>query len=254
MRVVSLLPSATEMVAELGHRTDLVGRSAECDFPPEVRSLPVVMRAKTLDSSAPSAEIDARVRESRGRGESLYWLDLDLLRSLRPELLLTQDLCGVCSVTEEEVGAACAAAGVSPRILSLTPRRLEDVIDSARSIGRALGAPEVGERYAQRLSREWAAHGPVPAHAPRVAVLEWLDPPILAGLWVPEIIGRAGARPWHAPEAGAPGQPCRWSDLTEDPPDAVILSPCSFSVDRTADELASPALEGLRDSLDGLRV
>lgn len=254
MRVVSLLPSATEMVAALGHRTELVGRSAECDYPPEVRSLPVVMRAKALDAASPSAEIDARVREARGRDESLYSLDLELLRSLRPELVLTQDLCGVCSVTEEEVVAGCAAAGVSPRILSLTPRRLDDVIDSARSIGRALGSPTQAEQYAQRLGQAWGARGPVGDDAPRVAVLEWLDPPILAGLWVPEIVARAGARAWHGPAAGAPGQRGRWDDLAEDPPDAVILSPCSFSVERTAHELASPGLEGLRASLGGTAV
>lgn len=254
MRVVSLLPSATEMVAELGHRADLVGRSAECDYPPEVRTLPVVMRAKTLDSGSPSAEIDARVRESRGREESLYTLDLELLRSLRPDLLLTQDLCGVCSVTEAEVAAGCAVAGVSPTILSLTPRRLQDVTDSAEQIGRALGSAEVGERYARRLAEAWAAQAPLRPNAPRIAVLEWLDPPIVAGLWVPEIVERGGARGWHSPRPGAPGKPCRWSDLAADPPDAAILSPCSFSVERTTQELVSPALDGLRQALAGVPV
>jgi iron complex transport system substrate-binding protein len=242
VRVVSLLPSATEMVAELGRVSDLVGRSAECDYPPEVRGLPVVMRAKTLDSDSPSDEIDARVKEARGDGQSLYALDLELLRRLRPELLLTQDLCGVCSVTEAEVAEGCAAAGVEPRILSLTPRRLGDVIESARSIGRALGVEERGAELARRWSAAWNPRQPISPRSPRVAVLEWLDPPILAGLWVPEMIARAGARSWKGPAAGAPGLPCRWEELEADPPEALVLSPCSFTVERTQRELGSERL------------
>ncbi|EQD46871.1 substrate-binding protein of ABC transporter, partial [mine drainage metagenome] len=127
MRVVSVLPSATEIVFALGRGHELVGRSAECDYPAEVRSRPVVMHPRTLDSLAASGEIDARVTAARARGESLYRLDVDRLRELRPDLLLTQDLCGVCSVTGDEVERACRDAGVHPAIVSLTPRRLEEV-------------------------------------------------------------------------------------------------------------------------------
>jgi len=231
------------MVAALGCLPDLVGRSAECDYPPEVRSLPVVMRAKTLDSDSPSGEIDARVKEARGREESLYSLDLELLRRLRPELLLTQDLCGVCSVTEAEVAQGCAAAGVEPRILSMTPRRLGHVIDSVREIGGALGVEARGAELARQWSSAWNSPSRARPNALRVAVLEWLDPPILAGLWVPEMIARAGARSWNGPEAGEPGRPCRWEELDANPPDAVVLSPCSFTVERTQRELGTERLK-----------
>ncbi|MGI0067825.1 MAG: cobalamin-binding protein, partial [Thermoplasmata archaeon] len=127
MRVVSVLPSATEIVAELGHERDLVGRSAECDYPPTIRDRAIVMRPKVNDFSQSSDRIDARVREVRSRNESLYSLDVELLRALRPDVLLTQDLCSVCSVTEAEVAAACAVAGVTPNVVTLTPRTLQEV-------------------------------------------------------------------------------------------------------------------------------
>jgi len=133
-----LLPSATEIVCALGHAADLVGRSAECDHPAEVRSLPVVMSARHWDPDTSSAVIDARVRTARGRGESLYSLDVALLRELRPDVLLTQDLCGVCSVTGSEVDAACAEAGIRPSVVSLTPRSLDEVWNSIETVGVAL--------------------------------------------------------------------------------------------------------------------
>ena len=195
MRVVSLLPSATEIVCALGHPADLVGRSAECDHPAEVRSLPVVMAARAWDGAAPSAVIDARVRAARGRGESLYSLDVPLLRELRPDLLLTQDLCGVCSVTGSEVDAACAEAGIRPTVVSLTPRSLDEVWNSIETVGVALEDLEAGIRLAGELRRRSAFR---PADDPPiVAVLEWLDPPILAGLWTPDMILRAGCTDGH---------------------------------------------------------
>jgi iron complex transport system substrate-binding protein len=251
MRVVSLLPSATEIVARLGAFPSLVGRSEECDFPPEVAALPVVMRARSLDGDRPSGEIDRRVQQSRQAGQSLYELDLGLLRALRPELLLTQDLCGVCSVTEREVVSACEGAGVAPRIVSLSPARLDDVWDSVERVGEAIGLPERGKAVATEL-RGRATPRERPAELPSVAVVEWLDPPILAGLWVPEMIQRAGG---HTVEgaAGEPGVRTGWPELREARPDLVILSPCSFSVARTHREASvSPmreAVEALRPTL-----
>lgn len=239
MRVVSLLPSATEIVWALGHGSELVGRSAECDFPTEVRQLPVVMAPRSLDRDGPSAEIDARVRRARSRGESLYALDLGSLRRLQPDLLLTQDLCGVCSVTEEEVRTACAAAGIAPNVLSLQPRTVHDVSESIRAVGRALGDPTAGERLAAEFE---LASVPSPASSPgRVAVVEWLDPPILAGLWTPELIAAAGGQP-VGPPAGEVGQRTSWEALAEAHPDLVVLSPCSFDVGRTRRELSGSDL------------
>jgi iron complex transport system substrate-binding protein len=233
VRIVSLLPSATEMVAALGRERDLVGRSEECDWPVSVRGLPVVMRARAWDSDRPSAEIDRRVRTTRGAGESLYVLDIPLLAKLRPDVILTQDLCGVCSVTEAEVGSACAAAGVAPRIVSLTPRSLSDVAENIVSVGEAIGAGPAG----RALGKSFSKGTPGPAdETSRVAVVEWLDPPILAGLWTPEMIARAGGTA-VGPRPGAAGQRTTWHSIAKGRPDLVVVSPCSFSVTRTAREL-----------------
>jgi iron complex transport system substrate-binding protein len=240
MRVVSVLPSATEIVCALGHRDELVGRSAECDFPASVASLPVVMRPRAWDADRPSREIDARVREARVRSESLYTLDVDLLRSLEPDLLLTQDLCGVCSVTDAEVAAACARADIAPRIVSLTPRTLSGVWESVETVGRALEDAPAGRALAERL-RSRSAGAAAPAPRPVVAVVEWLDPPILAGLWVPEILHAAGGER-VGPRRGHPGIRSDWGSIAAAHPDLVVLSPCSFSVERSRRELEEARL------------
>jgi len=240
MRVLSLLPSATEIVSALGHGDELVGRSAECDFPPTVRRLPVVMRPRTLDSDSSSRQIDDRVRHARARNESLYELDLELLRSLQPDLLITQDLCGVCSVTEEEVADACARVGVRPQVVSLSPTDLGTVWETIEELGRALDDPEAGATLSQSCRRRSQPSLPISAS---VAVVEWLDPPILAGLWTPDMIGAAGGRPF-GPAASQPGLRTEWDSLTREPPDLLIVSPCSFAVERTVRELEDNARLG----------
>jgi len=238
MRVISVLPSATEIVFALGHGSELVGRSSECDFPAEARRLPAVMRPRTLDSDRPSQEIDARVRESRGEGESLYVLDQLLLEELRPDLLLTQDLCGVCSVTEAEVASACAAAGIHPKIVSLQPTCLAEVWDSVETVGRALGDPARARALADSLRARTA---PRRATGRTVAVVEWLDPPILSGLWTPELIRSAGGTP-IGPGPSEAGVRTTWTELRRADPDLVLVSPCSFSVERSRRELADRRL------------
>lgn len=235
MRVISVLPSATEIVFALGHGPELIGRSSECDYPEEVRSLPEVMRPRVWDADRPSREIDERVRASRSRDESLYELDLGLLESLRPDLLLTQNLCSVCSVTEEEVASACSHAGIAPRVVSLAPTNLDEVWDSVGTVGRALGDDRAGETLAGSLRRRTA---PRPAQGSSVAVVEWLDPPILAGLWTPDLVAAAGGSP-IGPRRSQPGLRTTWSELAKRHPDLVILSPCSFSVARSNRELRS---------------
>jgi iron complex transport system substrate-binding protein len=238
MRVVSVLPSATEIVYALGHGSELVGRSAECDFPTDAQGLPVVMRPRTLDSDRPSREIDRRVREARGRGESLYELDIDLLHLLAPDLLLTQDLCSVCSVTESEVAEALTRAGVAPRVVSLSPRTLGEVWATFGTIADALRDPEAGARLSTAVHQRTAFPSRTGA-APRVAVVEWVDPPILAGLWTPDIVRGAGGLP-IGPASGAPSATTSWEELAEERPDLVVVSPCSFTVPRTLSELAQP--------------
>lgn len=241
MRIVSLLPSGTEIVAALGHEAALVGRSAECDFPRAILDRAVVMRPRVYDFDQPSAAIDRRVREARGRGESLYVLDVHALATLRPDMLITQDLCGVCSVTGPEVEAACRTAGVDPTIVSLTPRNLPDVWENIRSVGKALNDGAGAERLAHSLERRcrprtsWGAR-------PRVAVVEWLDPPILAGLWVADQVDSAGGQSL-GPPSGSPGVGTDWDRLLTLKPELLVLAPCSFSVDRTRREIDHSGLD-----------
>jgi iron complex transport system substrate-binding protein len=239
MRIVSLLPSATEIVCALGAERSLVGRSAECDYPSTIQDRPVVMRPRTEDFGRPSATIDRRVRAARARSESLYSLDVETLRGLRPDLILTQDLCSVCSVTNDEVKAACRQAELAPSIVSLTPRSLSEVWASVTAIGAAIGRPADAARLRRRLRTRGARSSPPSGSRPRVAVVEWLDPPILAGLWVPEMIELAGGRPL-GPAAGAVGVRTTWAELRETAPELLVLSPCSFPVSRTMEE-ARPA-------------
>jgi len=248
MRVVSLLPSATEIVFALGHGSELVGRSVDCDFPDAARALPVVMHPRAWDYDAPSSVIDERVRRARSSGESLYELDVERLRELRPDLLLTQDLCGVCSVTEREVGEACQRAGIRPEVVSLTPRTLEEVWRSVDAVGRALGDPAAGARLSRTL-RTRSQRQPSPTR-PRVAVIEWLDPPILAGLWTPDIVEGAGGQP-IGPNAGDPAARTTWPAIVASDVDLLLLSPCSFSVDRSRGELEARPLASL---VDGVRA
>ncbi|MCI4350496.1 MAG: cobalamin-binding protein [Thermoplasmata archaeon] len=243
MRILSLLPSATEIVYALGRGDQLVGRSAECDFPLEARRLPVVMEAKESPAERPSGEIDASVRATRGRGESLYRLNLELLTSLRPELILTQDLCSVCSVTPAEVVAACGTVGLAPEIVALTPRNLEEVWASVERIGAAIGARSRADDLAAELRRRSRSSDGPPDDAPRVAVVEWLDPPILAGLWTPDIVRRAGAN-YIGPHPASVGARTTWAELLGLGPDLLIVSPCSFTVERTTEEMGRLRLGG----------
>ena len=248
MRVVSVLPSATEIVHALGHGAELVARSAECDYPPEVRALPVVMQPRTLDSERPSGEIDRRVVAARSRGESLYRLDAALLRAVRPDVLFTQNLCGVCSVTEQEVRDACARAGVNPRVVSLAPTNHEEVWASFLTVGEALGDAAAGRRLSQAVHGR-ARAGRSTGH--RVAVVEWLDPPILSGLWTPDMIRVAGGLPL-GPRSGEPGIRSSWVDVVRAAPDLLVVSPCSFSVARTAREIREN--RELEEALSSIRA
>lgn len=234
MRIVSVLPSATEIVCALGRTGDLVGRSEECNYPPEVLDRPAVMRPKARDFDQPSLQIDERVRATRAKNESLYVMDVELLRQLRPDVLITQDLCKVCSVTGEEVSQACRKAGVAPQILSISPTNLREVAATFRTVGETIGAAEEGRRLEESFLR---------ATAPRtfssrkvVAVVEWLDPPILAGLWTPELVQAAGGISLRTTPGGR-GVHTTWEAIAQSRPDLLVVSPCSFPVERTIREL-----------------
>jgi iron complex transport system substrate-binding protein len=243
VRIVSFLPSATEIVFSLGQGSALVGRSEECDFPPEVARIPVVMRARHLDRDASSRAIDARVTSNLQQQESLYEIDLERLRALAPDVVLTQDLCRVCSITEAELVTACASAGVRPTILSLEPRTLDQVWGSIATVGDAIGASEQARQVISDLERRTLLEpSSPPVDHPTVAVVEWVDPPILSGFWTPEMAHRAGAT-YLGPRVGAPAQRSTWQRIADAEPDLVVVSPCSFRIERTRREMGPVAAE-----------
>jgi len=253
MRIVSLLASATEMVAALGCLDQLVGRSHECDYQPEVLALPVVSRAM-IDVETSSAQIDAQIRQLASTERSaeqaalmalsIYAIDIEQLQALRPDVIFTQTQCEVCAVSERDVMRAVAQlTGLRPHIVSLAPYRLEDVWIDVRRVGRALGRDEQAARlvegYRLRLQRLQEMTGPLAQRQglkPRVAVLEWLDPLMGAGNWTPELVACAGGEPLFG-EVGMHSPWISWDDLQTANPDVLVLAPCGYSLARTMQDI-----------------
>ncbi|SFE48187.1 iron complex transport system substrate-binding protein [Actinacidiphila alni] len=239
MRIVSLLPAATDIVVELGLGDRLVGRTHECDWPPEVVApVPVVTRAEFDADALSSREISEAVGGAAHRGSSLYTLDAEALADLAPDVILTQDLCRVCAVSYRSVADTVRVQdGPGPTVLSLEPHTLPDVLACLREVGDVLGVPETAAGRVTELEQRLAAvrdrvRGVL---RPRVAAVEWLDPLWPAGHWVPEQIRCAGGEPLLA----APGEhttPMTWPDLRDADPDVVLLLPCGFPPDRTVKE------------------
>ena len=199
MRVVSLLPSATEHLCLIGGRGALVGRSHECDFPAGLDEVPVVTRQR-IPAGAPPAEVDRLVREQLEAGESLYTLDIELLARLKPDLILTQDLCRVCSIDLGTVQRAISMIETDsklPRLLSLNPHTMEDVLEDLLNVGRAVHlARESGQAMLKLRERMFRAMEHVNPYleGPNVAFLEWTDPLFASGHWTPQLVERAGGR------------------------------------------------------------
>lgn len=240
MRIVSLLPSATEMVYHLGLGGSLVGRSAECDFPADVRRKPVVSRPVVADGA--SGEIHRAVSDRIHSGRGLYTVDAGLMAKLRPDLLLTQEVCDVCAPTPGTVEEALRKVRRRPEVLSLNPNRLDDIPEDVRRVGEAAGLPpETAEEAAaglrKRLARVSELLGRV-RHRPRVFCLEWLDPPYAAGHWVPEMVSRAGGEDLLG-LAGRPSRVLSWEDLAELRPEVLVVMPCGFSLERARREFLS---------------
>ncbi|MCX5175161.1 cobalamin-binding protein [Streptomyces virginiae] len=238
MRIVSLLPAATDIVAELGLAADLVGRTHECDWPPQaVAGVPVVTSAAFSPDALTSREISDAVGGAAHRGSSLYTLDTDALGALAPDVVLTQDLCDVCAVSYETVGRAVRVLDGGPRVLSLEPRTLGDVLDCLVTVGELLG---VAERARERRAALAARLETVRARTagrprPRVVAIEWLDPLWPAGHWVPEQIACAGGEALIA----APGEhtrPMDWEAVRAARPDVLLVMPCGFAPARTLRE------------------
>ena len=237
MRIASLLPSATEMVCALGLTDELVGISHDCDYPPEIRGKPVLSEA-IVTSDLPSGLIDARIRDHIHKGKSVYHLDEQQLALLRPDLILTQELCAVCAPSYNLVKQAAKVLEAETKIVSLEPRGLFDILDNILLLGELTGtqrhAKAVVEGLRARIER--VQTGAAGLSSPRVVCIEWLEPIFVGGHWVPEMVQMAGG--WDA--LGKPREPSfvvAWDEVVVAEPDVLVLMPCGFSVPRTRQEL-----------------
>lgn len=239
LRIVSLLPSATEIVCALGLRDALVGVSHECDHPADVVGLPVLTAPK-LDPRGTSRAIDDDIRGLVAAGLGVYAIDATLLEELRPDLIVTQDQCDVCAVAYRDVvDAVRRLAHPSTEIVSLRPGRLDDVWRDVETVAAAAGVADRGREVADRLRARVAALEARTASLPRprIACLEWFDPLMAAGNWVPDLIAAAGGSGGLA-ASGAHSSWLEWDALVADRPDVLCAMPCGFSLDRTVAELA----------------
>ena len=239
-RVASLLPSATEIVCAVGAEADLVGVSHECDFPESVRRLPALTRAR-LRPAASSREIDGEVRSVLQAALAVYEIELAGLEAARPDVIVTQDLCDVCAVSFDDVRAATTALVHQPiRIVNLHPTRLDDIWSDIGRVAEALGRQAEGAALVRDLrarSAEIARRSAATAERPRVVSIEWLDPVMLGGMWMPELVEQAGGVPLvtrpgdHAPTVSR-------ETLRSLAPDVVLIKPCGFPLERSIEELS----------------
>lgn len=240
-RVVTLIASATEIVCALGQESALVGRSHECDFPPAVKSLPVCTEP-TFDVDGSSGDIDRRVKGVLEQALSVYRVHADLLRELRPDVIVTQSHCDVCAVSDKDVDLALGDwPGPRPRVVSLAPNDLTGVWDSIRQVASALDVPDRGAglvRALQRRVAEVRTRAAAQPRRPTVACLEWLDPLMAAGNWVPELVQLAGGENLFG-EAGKHSPWMTWEGLCERDPDVIVALPCGFDLPRTRAEMAA---------------
>jgi iron complex transport system substrate-binding protein len=237
-RIVSLLPSATEIIYALGLSDNLVGVTHECDFPEDARSKPH-LTASSLPSAANAAEIDRHVRASLHQGSSLYALDADLLERLQPDLIVTQELCEVCAVSYEIVARAAKRLRGDPRIVSLEPSSLEDVFANIATVGSLAGRDaEAASLVTALRARAARLADHVAGRArPRTLVLEWTDPPMSGGHWTPGLVELAGGEPLLA-HPGANSQTLAWDAIAAADPDVVLVAPCGFGMEATLRALA----------------
>lgn len=237
MRIASLLPSATEMVCALGLADALVGISHDCDHPPEIRGKPVLSEA-IVTTDLPSGTIEARIRGQVHKGKSVYHLDEGQLAALRPDLILTQELCAVCAPSYNMVKQAAKVLDADTRIVSLEPEGLLDILDNVLLVGELTARPAQAEALVAALRgriervRAQAAHLP----RPRVACIEWLEPLYVGGHWVPEMVEIAGGRDVLG-RSREPSFVVEWDQIVAAEPDVIVIMPCGFDVPRTRDEL-----------------
>jgi iron complex transport system substrate-binding protein len=244
MRIVSLVPSATEMLFALGLGPDLIAVTHECDYPPAALELPKITR-DVLPAGLSAAQIDAAVKERTLAGESIYELDAELLNDLRPDLIVTQALCSVCAVSYDDVRTLAEEMDSQPLVISLDPHTVGEVLGDARTLAQATDrkdeAVELVMEASARIDRvRLAVRG---ARRLRVAALEWLDPPFAAGHWTPQLIEYAGGEDVLG-FAGEPSEERTWEEVQASQPDVVIVMPCGYDA-----EIAHREAEMHRDQL-----
>jgi iron complex transport system substrate-binding protein len=246
VRIVSLLPSATEIIADLGLGDRLVGVSAECD----ADGVPVVTAAVVDTATLAGAEIDAAVRAALANGSSLYAVDADLVESLEPDLIVTQDLCAVCAVSSGEVREACPGVDT----VSLDPHTLAEIAASVRLLARRLGVAERGDAVARRMqARIDAVRASVAGlRRRRVFLAEWLDPPFACGHWLPELVDAAGGEDVLG-RAGRPAFATTWAEVAAEQPELIVLAPCGYDTARAAREAEGMALPAPAVAVDSDR-
>ncbi len=244
MRIVSLLPAATEWVCVFGGEEQLVGRSHECDYPESVQDVPVVT-APTYEADGDSATIDEAVQEQLQDGLSLYDVELERLRDLEPDLIVTQDQCEVCAVSLPELEAQLGTwTGGSPEVISLQPQTLKEVLDEALRLARAMDTLDAAMEVIANLETGLRVlrdqigidRSTNPQALPSVACVEWLEPLMVAGHWMPDVVEMAGGRPVMG-TAGEPTESVEWEALRKADPDVLTLMPCGFTIDETRRDL-----------------
>ncbi|MEZ5530358.1 MAG: cobalamin-binding protein [Porticoccaceae bacterium] len=237
MRIVSLLPSATEIICGLGLRDSLVGVTHECDYPADVLGLPVVTTSR-IPKGLDSAEIDALVNGQLETDSALYSLKTDVLNQLAPDLIVTQALCDVCAVSADEVNAVSCQLPGDVRVINLEPSCLDDVLDTVLLVGESAGCSATAQQYHAGLKRRVEAVAERSAaiareSRPRVAILEWIEPLFDGGHWYPELIELAGGIPCFG-HRHSPSRRRSWQELVDAAPEVVLVSLCGFDLSRTA--------------------
>ncbi len=235
MRVVTLLPSATEIVYALG--MEPVGVSHECDYPPAAREQPSVNRSR-VDPEASSGEINEQVAEAES-GDGVYAIDREALATLDPDVVITQGVCDVCAVDHVQVAEAVADLGLDAEVLTLDVHSLEDLFESIHRVGAAIDRDEEATDLVATLRERVAAVETTAARAeatPTVAVLDWLDPVMVAGHWIPEMVEMAGGA-YGMAERGAHSRPREWDEVREYDPDVLVAAPCGFDIAQTRENL-----------------
>jgi iron complex transport system substrate-binding protein len=238
MKIVSLLPSATELVCGIGLRDQLVGVSHECDYPPSVVGLPILTSSR-IPEGLDSGEIDRLVTDQLKNDEALYDLVMEPLTKLEPDLIVTQALCDVCAVSGNDVARAIGSLPGDPRVVNLEPICLNDVLDTVDLLAEAANCVEQGRRYRAELQGRIdlvAARSETIDDKPRVALLDWLDPLFDGGHWSPEIIALAGGEPCFGAKQ-EPSQRRDWNQLIEADPDAIFIALCGFNIERSLQDV-----------------